>query len=162
MKKALPLRSEQGSSLIEIIAAIMIISILSMFFMRMFYQAEQVSSTSDRKLVAANLARQMAERYENVDFSETLNLIPAESKTLTLPDDLTEDLKKKGLPLPDDTQVNGTVFHTKIVLSLVEGELVPYQDRMFKVFVTVYWDDPDNKRTSSSVETYVVKEEIRR
>lgn len=159
MKNLQPMRSEQGSSLIEIIASIMIISILSLFFMKMFYQAEQVSSTSDRKLVASNLARQMAERYENVEFLATLHKIKAEtSKKLTI----TRDSTDTSLPKPVDTEINGTTFQTQVILSVVEGELAAYQDRMFKANVTVYWDDATNKRTSSSVDTFVTKEEIRR
>lgn len=159
MKKFIPMRSEQGSSLIEIIAAIMIISVLSLFFMKMFYQAEQVSSTSDRKLVASNLARQIAERYENVDFQTTLDKIKAETtKKLTV----TKNSTDTALPKPLDTEINGTTFQTQVVLTLVDGDLSAYQDRMFKANVTVFWEDATNKRTSSSVDTYVTKEEIRR
>lgn len=153
-------RSEQGSSLIEIIASILIISVLSMFFMKMFYQAEQTSATSDRKLIAANLARQMAVQYEKVDFQPTLSKINAASGTLTI----TKDSTDATLPIPLDSEVNGVMFHTRVVLTslLTDGRLNAYADRMFKASVTVDWEDPGNKRTSSTVETFVTREDIRR
>ncbi|MGD8188803.1 type IV pilus modification PilV family protein [Brevibacillus ginsengisoli] len=151
-------RSERGSSLVEIIASILIISVLSLFFMKMFYQAEQTSATSDRKLIAANLARQIAVQYEKVDFQTTLGKL--NSGTLTV----TRDSTDPTLPIPTDSEINGTTFHSQVELvSLAtDSRLSSYSDRMFKARVTVFWDDATNKRTSSTVETFVTREDIRR
>ena len=153
-------RSEEGSSLIEIIASILIISVLSLFFMKMFYQAEQTSTTSDRKLIAANLARQMAVQYEKVDFQETLDKIHLTSGSLMV----TKDSTDPALPIPVDSEINGTTYHTQVELASLatDSRLAAYADRMLKARITVFWDDTDNKRTSSTVETFVTREDIRR
>ncbi len=163
-------RCERGSSLIEVIFAILVISVISLSFIKYFYQAEQTSAVSDRKLIAANLARQVAEQYKTRPFSDLLNLADPDRSTPGAPppapyyDD----------SLPDNT-VNGVTYHTFVeVQSLREdARLGAYADRLLRLRVTVFWDLSDKndfrsrpldfrKRISSTVETFMTREDLRR
>lgn len=170
MKFFVKWRSEQGSSLIEIIASILIISVLSMFFMKMFYQAEQTSTTSDRKLIAANLARQVAEDYKTHPFEDLLNEVDPQhdDPSSPVPDPLFVDT------LADNT-INEVPFHTFVEVESLRGDsrLHHYSDRMLRLRVTVFWDLEDKadfrsrslefrKRISSTVETFMMSEDLRR
>ncbi|MGO0060213.1 hypothetical protein ACTID9_09420 [Brevibacillus fluminis] len=211
-------RSERGSSLIEVIAAIMIISIISLTFIKYFYQAQSTAQVSDRKLITSTLARQEALRWKEASFQKIrlklvgtepsqvseqlehlLNSYPAEEllsdpgklndpAAAAIPDLATklENLHQAAPaqllpPLVDVSPVtlapkaeadldhiNGTTYHTKVVLtnvnSLAKSE--SFEDLLIKATVTVYWGDaPDaatNPRTSSTVECYITKEDLRR
>ncbi|RNB90558.1 hypothetical protein EDM56_08620 [Brevibacillus fluminis] len=203
-------RSERGSSLIEVIAAIMIISIISLTFIKYFYQAQSTAQVSDRKLITSTLARQEALRWKDASFQKVrlkligvtadqvtedlehlLNTDPSkltDSATATIPDlpakleDLHQATPAQLLPplvdvspvtLAPKTEadldhINGTTYHTKVVLTNVNSlsKSESFEDLLVKATVTVYWGDaPDaasNPRTSTTVECFITKEDLRR
>jgi type II secretory pathway pseudopilin PulG len=176
MKKQLDWQDEQGSSLIEVIIAITVVSFVALFFIKYFYQAEQAAQLSDRKLIAATLARQEVEKWKLGNFTDILQDVDSDltdgiSVNKTYPFDT-----KPVLPFPQKLsseldQVNGTTYHTIVTVSSLDGipEYDAYDDLLLKVNVTVTWLDEaeynaaaDKKRVSSSVEAFIAKEVLRR
>jgi Tfp pilus assembly protein PilV len=171
MTKRIEWQEEVGSSLIEIIISILVISVVSMSLMHSFYQAEQATDLSGRRMIASNLAREIAEEWKKADFSELQTKVGAtSSKTLELIDEV-----PKG---PKSYFVNNNQYHSLVTISSVEGDtrlgdVSPY---ILRLNVTVFWvldgwDDTATleqkkalitRRTSSTVEAFITEEGIRR
>ncbi len=167
------LRTERGSSLIEVIVALTVLSVISLSFMHYFYQAEQSIQVSDRKLIAANLARQEAEKWKQFSFHSLYRNLPADSSALTLFDQ-TYDVQTNPETIrpkqPNELAViNGTTYHT--IVSVIGPDDPAYLGLLLKADVTVFWHydsaeafqtAADKTRISSTVETYITREDLRR
>jgi type II secretory pathway pseudopilin PulG len=178
MTKRIEWQSEQGSSLIEIIISILVITIVSMSLMHSFYRAEQATDVSGRRLIASNLAREIAEEWKKADFDHLVDELndkgTGSPKTLELFDQLPTQ--------PKTYTINNNKYHSFVTIRSLAGDarlgdVSPY---ILRLTVTVFWtldneavlDDanstPEQKkalitrRTSSTVEAFITEEGIRR
>lgn len=150
--------SEHGSSLIEVIAAIMIVSIISFSFIKYFYQAQSTVQVSDRKLITSTLARQEAERWKLASFDKARLALDG-AITGLIPPYTDVDPATFAIKAEDKLDhLNETTYHTLVTLSRVDS----FEDLLVKATITVYWDSPTNPRTSSTVVCYITKEDLRR
>ncbi|NGQ94325.1 hypothetical protein G3578_03935 [Brevibacillus sp. SYP-B805] len=175
-------RDERGSSLIEVILALTVVTLVAMYFIKSFYQAEQSVQVSDRKLIAATLARQEVEKWKLGDFQKILadvdpDLTDGRAVTKTYPFDTKLDTNPAN-PFPKKTAkeldtVNGTIYHTLVQITSLDDnqpdDANDYDDQLLKIKVTVTWLNEteynaaaDKLRVSSSVEAFIAKEVLRR
>jgi len=177
MRNRVHWQSEQGSSLIEIIISILIISIVSLSLMHAFYQAEQAADVSGRRLIAANLAREIAEEWKKADFDHLVSQVDTYGSGTPKTWELFDQLPAK----PASYIINNNKYHSCVTIQSLKGDprlddVAPY---LLKLTVTVFWtldhetvmEDPAStveqkkalitRRTSSTVEAFITEEGIR-
>lgn len=167
---------QRGLTLVEILAALVIIAIISVTFVSYFVSALEKSADESRRIIAANLARLKAAEIRHVlkpqsEFEKLhaeLNTLPGK---LRENDDLPADFQDKGWL--NATEINGTVY--KYILELnsdlpagseprreVLKQLIDTSpDYLIRMTVTVSWggNDPDMESrsvNSTQIDTYIV------
>lgn len=123
-------RNEKGMTLIEVLASIVILSIALLMLSNLLVRSMELSGKEDSKLVAMNLARQLAESWRSGNGDLTAATLPADllSRYSTAKLNfqrlagLTQDLHDEGVNevrLPA-VQVNGRTYHRSVSLVFLE------------------------------------------
>lgn len=128
------LKQQRGFSLIEVVAAIVIIGVVLTSFSQLFIQSNKVSVSNNDKLVLINLADAELERIKNEPFPffnkpSTSSINTTKSKTITL-NKQEYSITIKAFQSPDE-----------------------FKMKIFNVLITV---SSNNGKSKSQVEGYVV------
>lgn len=128
------LKQQRGFSLIEVVAAIVIIGVVLTSFSQLFIQSNKVSVSNNDKLVLINLADAELERIKNEPFPffnkpSTSSINTTKSKTISL-NKQEYSITIKAFQSPDE-----------------------FKMKIFNVLVTV---SSNNGKSKSQVEGYVV------
>lgn len=86
------LKQQRGFSLIEVVAALVIITIVLLSFSQLFIQSNKTAAYNNEKLVAINMAEAELERLKLMPFAE--HLPPPDSTTIYI-FETTSDIVKK-------------------------------------------------------------------
>ena len=174
-ERSLSIKDQHGLSLIEILIAVTIMSIISVTIMGYFVTAMDRSADENRRIIAANLARlktgELREMGKKSDFPASV--AAGQSNYQSLLDELTavsERIYSEAAPFPgphgtllDPTEViNGTVYSYKAVLDKVyrPGTDASIANYLLRLRVTVYWQEGAATLTSTNsttIESYLVK-----
>lgn len=162
--------NEDGMSLVEILIAVTIMSIISVTLMGYFTSAVDKSAQESRKIIGANLARLKAAELR--DFFKT-GYDDAIVSQLTSSPKFSGDLSSNGSELMKgrlaSTEINGTTYHYLVELdkSYSRWEASdPFRndadDYLAQMFVTVYWSGQESLETpsakaSTTLDTYLIK-----
>lgn len=133
-------KNEKGFSLIEVIASIVIISIVLLSFFQLFIQSNKTAVANNEKLVVINLADAELERLKLDPFTETLPIPNSNSYNINKNKIVTLNNKTYSVNIKG-TQNAGTNNTTS------EKDL-----KLINVWITV---TAPNGKTKSSVEGYV-------
>ncbi|EMT50264.1 MULTISPECIES: type IV pilus modification PilV family protein [Brevibacillus] len=147
-------RNENGMTLIEVLASIVILSIAFLLLSNFLVRGLELSGKEDSKLVAMNLARQLAESWRSGN---------GDLKTAALPDDslrdyasdkltypklaaLTDHLKNKEISFPD-VEVNERIYQPKLSLSFLDKHNGGYRlDDQTMILITVRVTSPEGQQ----------------
>jgi prepilin-type N-terminal cleavage/methylation domain-containing protein len=145
-------KHEQGYSLIEVIAAIVIIGIVLLGFSQMFIQSNKIAHKNNEKLATVNLADAMLERLKSESFSQDASITNLNDYFV----DNSEPNRAKKNP-PTLIQMNGKDYEVTYAASqnrnvVQNATYSEVQLKLIKVVVTVM--APDGK-TKGSSEGYV-------
>ncbi|XID92591.1 prepilin-type N-terminal cleavage/methylation domain-containing protein [Paenibacillaceae bacterium WGS1546] len=150
---------ERGLTLIEVLAAVTILAIISVTIISYFIAAMERSADESRRIIATNLARMKA-----AELRQTVRPMTAYGAVAT---------KTGETPLPESiplepTVVNGTTYRYAVTLNpagaaartnaldgLMSGK---YEQYLVPMTVRVSWDgDNPRKAKSTFVDSYLVK-----
>lgn len=165
------LGDERGISLVEILAAVTIMSIISVTLIGYFLTAMNKSSEQNKRIIAANLARQKAAeirdeyRMDSVKY-QLLQDSFTPSKQLRMFDEANgSQLLDNGL---SNTNINDTLYHYEVQVdndNPRRNELssiittVEHVDRyVMNMRISVYWgENAAQEAHKTSIESYIVK-----
>ena len=131
--------NQKGFSLIEVIASIVIISIVLLSFFQLFVQSNKTAVANNEKLVVINLADAQLERFK-LDHTVLTDLEKLDSKVL--------NKKIKNFNL-EPIILNNKFYSVKVLATVSEAE---ENLKIVNIVVTV---TAPNGKTKSSVEGYV-------
>lgn len=131
--------NQKGFSLIEVIASIVIISIVLLSFFQLFVQSNKTAVANNEKLVVINLADAQLERLK-LDHTVLTDLEKLDSKVL--------NKKIKNFNL-EPIILNNKFYSVKVLATVSEAE---ENLKIVNIVVTV---TAPNGKTKSSVEGYV-------
>ncbi|MDR6549546.1 type II secretion system protein [Paenibacillus qinlingensis] len=162
--------NEDGMSLVEILIAVTIMSIISVTLMGYFTSAVDKSAQESRKIIGANLARLKAAELRDVfktGYGDAI--VPL----LTSSPKFSGDLSSNGSELMKGrlkaTEINGTLYRYLVELdkSYSRWEAAdPFRndsdDYLAQMFVTVYWSGEESiavpsAKSSTTLDTYLIK-----
>lgn len=168
---------QRGLTLVEILAALVIIAIISVTFMSYFVSALEKSADESRRIIAANLARLKAAEIRHAlkpkaEFDKLYAGLGTLSGKLRVNEDLPADFQDKGWL--NTAEINGTVY--KYILELDSDLPAGSQPRrdvlenlidtspaqyLIRMTVTVSWggSDPEVESrnvNSTQIDTYIV------
>ena len=126
---------EEGFSLIEVVASLVLVSIVLISFVQIFIQSNKTAVDNTEKIVVINLADAQLERLK-IDSSilEGVKSLPKGSnKTYTM----------------EAIKLNNKVYSVQVIASVTQEE---YERKLINIVVTV--SAPNNK-TKSSIEGYI-------
>lgn len=168
-----PLSDERGISIVEILLAVTIMSIISVSVMGYFTAAVERSAEESRRVIAASLARMKVAELRQASLLENdmepgrdnydviAGLIPGGGEAVFSAND--------PLPAPhehllDPQEINGTTYRFTAVLDRVYPDdfriEAQYPDRVLvRLRLTVSWEDGDPPRPARSVtvDAYLAK-----
>ena len=147
-----PLHNNKGFTLIEVIASIIIITIILLSFSQLFVQTNRTAATNTEKLVTVNLADAMLERVRARTYTKATDI------QSYFVDNTQANKKLKNPPLEVD--LNGRTYSVSYVASqsTTKSKNASYSERdlnLVKVVVTV---TSPNGKTKGSSEGYVAIE----
>ena len=160
------LRNEKGMTLIEVLAAFIIIAIILVSFATFFTQNAKSASYNNGKLVVTNLADAVLAKVQNLTFTKTTNHINADKNNQTYDlqsyfiDKTTPPLAPEDRQPPTAIKMNGKTYTVTYLArqSNVKQQATGYSEKdlnLINIVVTVI--SPDGK-TKSSTEGYVYLE----
>ncbi|USG64674.1 prepilin-type N-terminal cleavage/methylation domain-containing protein [Brevibacillus ruminantium] len=147
-------RNEKGMTLIEVLASIVILSIALLLLSNFLVRGLELSGKEDSKLVAMNLARQLAEAWRSGNGDLTSATMPIDlpsalsANKLTYPQlaQLTEYLKDydvKEISFPA-VEVNERHYQQKLSLSFLDDAAYDLQEKTM-ILITVRVTSPEGK-----------------
>lgn len=162
--------NEDGMSLVEILIAVTIMSIISVTLMGYFTSAVDKSAQESRKIIGANLARLKAAElrdsfktgYENTILTQ---LISSPKFTGDLSSNGSEIMKGRLAP----TEINGTTYRYLVELDRSSSRWEasdPFRNDadvyLAQMLVTVYWSGQESltepsAKSSTTLDTYLIK-----
>ncbi|NQX59088.1 type IV pilus modification PilV family protein [Paenibacillus qinlingensis] len=162
--------NEDGMSLVEILIAVTIMSIISVTLMGYFTSAVDKSAQESRKIIGANLARlkaaELRDTFKNGYDAAIMSQLASSPK-------FSGDLSSNGSQLMKgrlaSTEINGTTYRYLVELdkSYARWEAAdPFRNDsdnyMAQMFVTVYWSNADSLdapsvKASTTLDTYLIK-----
>lgn len=152
MKKINKLQNSKGFTLIEVVASIIILSIVLLSFSMVFIQTNKTAAYNNEKLVTVNLADAILAKIK----SKTYTGIPEDKLEYYFTHSaLTKD---NALNLPLEIEMNEKIYTISYLPSQSTTKLTSYSEKdlnLVKVVVTV--TAPDGK-TKGSSEGYVTIE----
>ncbi|KRE93066.1 hypothetical protein ASG89_06020 [Paenibacillus sp. Soil766] len=162
--------NEDGLSLVEILIAVTIMSIISITLMGYFTSAVDKSAQESRKIIGANLARlKAAELRDSFKSGYDDAIVSQLTSSPKFAGDLSNnhsDLMKGRL---NPTEINGTTYRYLVELgkSYVRWEAAdPFRNDSDKylaqMYVTVYWSGQESMeqpsaKLSTTLDTYLIK-----
>ncbi|RAV03500.1 type II secretion system protein [Paenibacillus sp. YN15] len=163
------LGDERGISLVEILAAVTIMSIISVTLIGYFVSAMNKSSEQNKRIIAANLARQKAAeiREEYRMDSVKYQLLQDSFTPLThmLEFNQTNDDQLVDL---EGMEINGTRYHFEVQvdndnsrrseMASVTAAADRVDTYVLNMRISVYWGtDASNEAQKTSMESYIVR-----
>ncbi|WNR42375.1 type IV pilus modification PilV family protein [Paenibacillus roseipurpureus] len=162
--------NEDGMSLVEILIAVTIMSIISVTLMGYFTSAVDKSAQESRKIIGANLARLKAAELRDTfksGYDEAIASQLASSPKFTgdLSSNGSDIMKGKLAP----TEINGTLYHYLVELDKSSSRWesadpfrVDSDAYLAQMLITVYWSgqdslDPPSAKLSTTLDTYLIK-----
>lgn len=141
--------NQKGFSLIEVIASIVIISIVLLSFFQLFIQSNKTAVANNEKLVVINLADAILERIKVTPIKE-------DSKILNVNDYFNSNSADSNI-YPKSMILNNTKYNINYLASQSSNTLknAKYSEKdlnLIKVVVTV---TAENRKTKGSSEGYV-------
>ncbi|MBO9609395.1 MAG: hypothetical protein J7639_25805 [Paenibacillaceae bacterium] len=173
------LADQQGISLIEILGAVTILSIISVTLMGYFVSGMEKSADASRRNIAANLARlkvaEIREEYHTRSaFDQFVDSFApgTETGTETYRNDDALPLALKGKNLLTPVAINGTEYRFTLTVQPTAriGALEDFTSNdspggmgnlLFPLSVTVDWDDTETPHAAkqTTIDTYLVNRE---
>jgi len=172
------LADQQGISLIEILGAVTILSIISVTLMGYFVSGMEKSADASRRNIAANLARQKVaeireEYHTRSAFAQFVDSFAPETETgagtYRNDDALPSALQEKNLLTP--VAINGTEYRFTLTVQRTPriGALEGFTSNaspgignlLFPLSVTVDWDGTETPHAAkqTTIDTYLVNRE---
>jgi prepilin-type N-terminal cleavage/methylation domain-containing protein len=162
--------NEDGLSLVEILIAVTIMSIISVTLMGYFTSAVDKSAQESRKIIGANLARLKAAElrdYFKTRYDDTIGIVLASNPKFS------GNLSSSGSRLMnnrlDATVINGTTYRYLVELGQSSPRWEssdPFRndsnEYLAQMLVTVYWAGVESTaapsaKSSTTLDTYIVK-----
>ncbi|MGI2326457.1 type IV pilus modification PilV family protein [Planococcus sp. YIM B11945] len=142
------MKNEQGFTLVEVLASLVIISILLMSFMAVFANTNKAAVHNSEKLVVINLADAYLERIQ-ASPSEFLGALPP-TLTTSACQPLESGKKCKVIPVtPAPTPINGKSYN--VIVKVKQSD----PDKTLSLLEVVVTVEAVKSKVSSSVEGYV-------
>jgi Tfp pilus assembly protein PilV len=171
LSKHLPRTNEQGLSLVEILIAVTIMSIICVAMMGYFTSAVDKSAEESRRIIAANLGRLKAAelRHYFKDNYSAVEAAVAASPTIQFTGNNSNAASPLMMGRLDRTVVNGTTYRYLIELDglsprmgqLTATNLLGAEEHLVSMKVTVYWSGVETfepqPKSSTTLDTYIVK-----
>ncbi|MGG1515064.1 type II secretion system protein [Paenibacillus oryzisoli] len=161
---------EDGMSLVEILIAVTIMSIISVTLMGYFTSAVDKSAQESRKIIGANLARlkaaELRDAFKSGYDDQIANLLSLQPKFTGNQSSMGSALMQGHL---EATVINGTTYHYLVELepSSARWEAAdPFRTEsdsyMAQMLLTVYWTDQESLtapplKLSTTLDTYLIK-----
>ncbi|WP_458120012.1 type IV pilus modification PilV family protein [Paenibacillus sp. Z6-24] len=170
MRKAF--KEEQGFTLIEVMAAIVILSIVSLGLMAYFSNSLSFSKSNENKTVMVNLARSALVYAEKQDFDKWKTYLE-DNKAIQAEGCKTADSCSKYALLTDDTAalsfilnpvINGITYKVSINSQLQSqntGSSKKASPYLMPIQVKVKGPDIESRQGDTVVEGYITDEKIR-
>jgi len=147
-------RNEKGMTLIEVLASIVILSIALLMLSNLLIRSLELSGKEDGKLVAMNLARQLAEAWRSGNGDLAAAVLPdqlrsaysSEKLTFHALVELTKNLQAEGLKeitFPD-IEVNERTYQPRISLSFLDEEAYHLKSETM-ILITVRITSPEGQ-----------------
>lgn len=137
---------QSGFTLIEVLASIVILTIMFSVLSGFFVNSASYSNTFDKKLTAVQLSKSLLERYQSEGFETALKNIGKQNI------ELTGDQIAQKLGLSDQlTEINK--YNATISFNYPDQNRIQ-TDKLIKATVTVY-SIPKNSSTISELEGYI-------
>lgn len=166
---------EEGFTLIEVLAAIVILSIVSLVLTSYFTNALSYSKSNQNKTIMVNLARNALFYMEKQDFDKTVDFFVTQNYTLTAGGcqvnacGNTSNDEDKALRKAFDTNALAHVLHPTVnginysINVIYQSALVnaDFEDYLLPVKVVVTRDSGGGPSAPVEVEGYISNEEIR-
>jgi prepilin-type N-terminal cleavage/methylation domain-containing protein len=136
------MRNDHGFTLIEVLASILILTILATVFFQMFIFSQKTTTSNQDKLVALNVAQGVLERIKHGSYSEITNISPetqvAYPKTYNLSDCASYDEPEKSAC---EKRYKIKVNDIDYSIAIIVGEKVETGLSVYPVEVKVNGDD---------------------
>lgn len=136
--------NQKGITLVEVVAAILIISLVTLSFSQFFIQSNKVSAYNNEKLVVINLANAELERLK---FTPSNQLFGNGASQITKPSETYINYHTK--TIEKTTFINEVSYLVKIIASQTREE---HAAKLIHITIDVY--GPNNK-SKSTVEGYI-------
>lgn len=164
------MQNEDGVSLVEILIAVTIMSIISVTLMGYFTSAVDKSAQESRKIIGANLARLKAAElrdYFKTGYDDSIGPILSSNPKFT--GNLSSTGSQMMMSRLEPTVINGTTYRYLVELgpSSPRWESAdPFRndsdEYLAQMLVTVYWEgqetiDTPSAKSSTTLDTYIVK-----
>lgn len=166
------LHDQRGISLVEILAAVTIMSVISVTLMGYFVSAMNKSTEQNKRIIAANLARQKAAevrefyRTDGTRYQTLLSGFTAADHVREFDESNDDLILNDGFLSP--MEINGTQYRFKVrvdndnprrselsLLAAAPGQVDRY---ILNLQISVYWGaDASIEAQKTSIESYVVK-----
>lgn len=157
-----PVLNEDGLSLVEILIAVTIMSIISVTLMGYFTSAVDKSSEESHRIIAANLARlkaaELRDGFKNQAEYDAVKSVINKHLVYTAKDPNILN------GLLNDTIINGTTYRYLVSLDETDplrfGSVITNPDNyLASMAITVTWSDtdPPPAKSSTKLESYIMK-----
>jgi len=174
------LTDERGLTLVEVLAAITILAVITVTLISYFVAAMERSADESRRIIAANLARMKAAELRQMVKDKDLDSA-GNYKLFTKndPDLLQSDLQLTTSLFPDnfssskysdilnDSEINGTTYKYAIYLNpngvsarttAVQLKVSDYRDYLLPVRILVYWEGDGSKAAkTTTLDSYLIE-----
>ncbi|MBN6186531.1 prepilin-type N-terminal cleavage/methylation domain-containing protein [Aneurinibacillus sp. BA2021] len=143
------LLNAKGFTLIEVLAAIVIFSVTLLLFNAYFVNSFSHSKKQDTKMVAINVARQIAEQWKNGEGASSLPTPSGETFNYEHVKDLISEGNVEYSLSP--TSINGTSYLPKVTLKEIPAG--SEDNPLILIIVTVYQENSETSKPLATLYT---------